>query len=243
MTEPAAQQKKEESQNPPSPAEPSFMTSFVSGGLAGVTGKSSIAPADRLKLIYVTSQEKFTYSGAFVKAQELIKNEGSIRALWRGNTISCARIFPYAAIVRHNLLKQFGTYDYLRRHRSSKTAFDNFLNGSMAGIVASLLVYPFEVLRTRMAMGGQFSKLSVSEMISGTIKHEGFWLGFYKGAVASVLGVVLYKGSGFMTFEFLKNHNKDRLKDFLLFLHFSSGALASVIGQFSTLFVTKLHTL
>ena len=94
-----------------------------------------------------------------------------------------------------------------------------------------MMVYPLELARTRMAMQGKMSQLSLSQIIKYTIQKEGGYTAFYKGGLASVLGVIVYKGVGFTMYETLKSLNSESLKKSLVFLHFSSGALAAFCGQ------------
>lgn len=72
--------------------------SFFSGGVAGVVAKTSIAPFERVKIIFMASSESFTYKKGFLKAFELYKQDGLL-SLWRGNTLTCGRIFIYSSIV------------------------------------------------------------------------------------------------------------------------------------------------
>jgi Mitochondrial carrier protein len=108
---------------------------------------------------------------------------------------------------------------------------DTFLSGAISGIISSLIVYPLELARTRMAMQGQMGKLSLTDIIKFTIQKEGGYSAFYKGGLASVLGVIVYKGVGFTMYEALKTKNSESLKKRLIFLHFSSGAMAAFCGQ------------
>jgi Mitochondrial carrier protein len=80
-------------------------------------------------------------------------------------------------------------------------------------------------------MQGQMGKLSLTDIIKFTIQKEGGYSAFYKGGLASVFGVIVYKGVGFTMYETLKTMNSESLKKSLLLLHFSSGALAAFCGQ------------
>ena len=82
-----------------------------------------------------------------------------------------------------------------------------------------------------MALQGKMSSLPLRDIIKQTILKEGGVVAFYKGGMTAMMGIVIYKGVGFTCFEFLKNHNKDKLLNSINFLHFSSGALAGFIGQ------------
>ena len=75
-----------------------YVESFINGGLAGVCGKTLVAPFDRIKYIFITSSRTFTYKTAWLEAKDIVTNTGVLR-LWRGNLFNILRAFPYAAIV------------------------------------------------------------------------------------------------------------------------------------------------
>lgn len=77
--------------------EVSFLKSFVSGGIAGVVAKSTVAPIERVKLIFQTSTDKFSYKKGVKVFFGILKNEGALK-LWRGNSVVAVRVFPYSAI-------------------------------------------------------------------------------------------------------------------------------------------------
>jgi hypothetical protein len=78
-----------------------IMQSFFSGGVAGVIAKTTVAPIERVKLIFVTSRTQFRYIDGVKKFYEIYSTEGFI-SLWRGNALACLRTFFYAAIVDSN---------------------------------------------------------------------------------------------------------------------------------------------
>lgn len=75
-----------------------ILQSFFSGGVAGVIAKTTVAPIERVKLIFITSKQEFRYLLGLKKFRELYQTEGFF-SLWRGNALSCLRTFFYAAIV------------------------------------------------------------------------------------------------------------------------------------------------
>lgn len=72
--------------------------SFISGGISGVLAKTTIAPLERIKIIYLISNESFRYMAAIQKTREVVKQEG-VLSLWRGNALQCFRVFFYSSIV------------------------------------------------------------------------------------------------------------------------------------------------
>ncbi len=79
----------------------------------------------------------------------------------------------------------------------------NFISGATAGVVSSLLIYPLELVRTRMALRGEMRKFGIMGIIKNTYKQEGL-LGLYKGSSIAVIGVLTYKGLGFTFYEEMK---------------------------------------
>lgn len=76
----------------------SRIDSFISGGIAGMVTKTIIAPFERVKLIYMASEQRFHYADAIKKLWHIGKTD-KIRGLWRGNSMNMIRVFPYTAIV------------------------------------------------------------------------------------------------------------------------------------------------
>lgn len=119
----------------------------------------------------------------------------------------------------------------------------HFMCGALSGVMAMISVYPMEVARTRMAMQGQLSHHTLTEIVKGTFQHEGKFAGLYKGGLASIMGTIVYKGAGFTLYELLKKTNTERFEKSLNFLHFSSAAVAAFFGQLGIHLLTKYHIL
>eukprot|EP01132_Coremiostelium_polycephalum_P005859 gene5859-7288_t len=105
------------------------LISFVSGGIAGVTAKSAVAPLERVKILYQIKSQLYSLDGIFSSLAKIVKNEG-IKGLWRGNTATIARVFPYASV-------QFLTFETLKSN-IVHTPLNLFCAGSTAGGMAVL---------------------------------------------------------------------------------------------------------
>lgn len=85
-----------------------------------------------------------------------------------------------------------------------------------------------ELMRTRMAIR-EMSKYTLKQICQKTYAKEGV-LGFYKGSRPALLGIVIYKGLGFSSYEFIYKFlshvhvNEARL-------NFVSGAAAGLFAQ------------
>ncbi|KAJ5143783.1 uncharacterized protein N7515_002570 [Penicillium bovifimosum] len=197
----------------------------LAGGIAGCAAKTIVAPLERVRILFQTSHATFiqytTHWTGPLKAAKHIKTTHGLPALFKGHTASLLRIFPYAAI-------NFLAYEQLREAiittTENETPSRRFLCGSIAGAISTLLTYPLELIRTRLAFETQ--------------KHSSSWLGItqkicsentaggrtglsnlYRGIAPTMLGILPYAGMSFLT--------HDQIKDWLL----SCGALAGIVAQ------------
>ncbi|XP_013141549.1 PREDICTED: mitochondrial coenzyme A transporter SLC25A42-like [Papilio polytes] len=74
-----------------------LVTSLAAGATAGAVAKTVIAPLDRAKIRFQTSDIPYSTRAAVQFLVSSARTEGVI-ALWRGNSATMARIVPYAAI-------------------------------------------------------------------------------------------------------------------------------------------------
>jgi Mitochondrial carrier protein len=132
---------------------------IVAGGTAGFTSRMATAPLD---LIRIRRQLTVTYPSESLWAswRKIVRTEGGIPALYRGNMAAIYLWIGYAAV-------QFSVYNSAKDMIRSlpllpwKTALDtsnsflvSFCAGAIAGICATLATYPFDVCRTTFSARG-----------------------------------------------------------------------------------------
>jgi len=91
---------------------PKEIRNLLAGGIAGMLAKSFVAPIDRIKILYQVTSAQFRLRDVPKVAYSIIEKEGTA-ALWKGNTATMIRVFPYSGI-------QFMVFDYCKVY---------FLNG------------------------------------------------------------------------------------------------------------------
>ncbi|KAM0788214.1 hypothetical protein ACM66B_001371 [Microbotryomycetes sp. NB124-2] len=128
------------------------LLSGLAGGIAGCVAKTSVAPLDRVKILFQTKSPDYaryagTWTGVF-KASKDIYAETGVRGLLQGHSATLMRIFPYAAI-------KFMAYDkfhiMIMPTPQSETSARRFTAGSLAGVTSALFTYPLELIRVRLA--------------------------------------------------------------------------------------------
>ncbi|KAI9327597.1 mitochondrial carrier domain-containing protein [Zopfochytrium polystomum] len=190
----------------------------VSGALAGVISRFVIAPLDVVKIRFqlqtsalspslrlmrkdsaAKTPQKYT---SILQSMALIVREEGIKGLWKGNWSAEYLYLTYGAV-------QFLTYhEILKRLKTNLKWQDDVSTlaaGGTAGALATLVTYPFDLLRTRFAMQGNEKIYSgLADAIRQIAAKEGP-SGFYRGIWPSVIQIVPYMGTMFESHKVFQN--------------------------------------
>ncbi|KAI1503914.1 mitochondrial carrier protein LEU5 [Biscogniauxia marginata] len=149
-----------------------IVRSGIAGGLAGCAAKTTVAPLDRVKILFQTSNPQFAkYQGSWVGVVTAIRDiyaSDGVMGLFRGHSATLLKIYPYAAI-------KFVAYEQYRAviigSRQQETWFRRFSTGALAGVTSVLFTYPLEVIRVRLAFETKHRSSSLTD-ICNKIYHE-----------------------------------------------------------------------
>ncbi|KAI8807109.1 mitochondrial carrier domain-containing protein [Cladochytrium replicatum] len=196
--------------------------SFVAGGIAGCAAKTAIAPLDRVKILFQTSNPHYEkYSGSvrgMLMAVRAIRTDYGISGLFQGHSATLLRIFPYAAI-------KFMAYEQYRvlimPKVSDETALRRMFAGSLAGVTSVFFSYPLELVRVRLAFEVRTSRsLGILSTVHSIYSEPNPFLptapsqtrnaikgvaNFYRGFLPSVYGIIPYAGVSFLTYDSFKS--------------------------------------
>ncbi|CAI6254492.1 unnamed protein product [Periconia digitata] len=175
---------------------------FVAGGLAGMISQFAVYPIDTLKF----RMQCETVSGGLhgnrliVATAKKMWKQGGMVAYYRGLPMGLFGIFPYAAL-------DLGTFEYLKRAIAERNArvrgcheqdaqpggFVTAAIGGFSGAFGASVVYPMNVLRTRLQSQGTVlhprTYNGIIDVTQQTIKGEGL-KGLFKGLTPNLLKVV-----------------------------------------------------
>ncbi|XP_045783223.1 mitochondrial coenzyme A transporter SLC25A42 [Maniola jurtina] len=176
------------------------VTSLLSGAAAGALAKTVIAPLDRTKINFQTSEIPYSARAAVRFIAHSARTEGFV-ALWRGNSATMARIIPYAAIqfTAHEQWKRVLGVDTPQTAQESPVRL--LVAGSLAGVTSQSATYPLDLARARMAVADYRSLRAVFTRV---LREEGP-VTLYRGFPATVLGVIPYAGVSFFTYDTLRH--------------------------------------
>ncbi|KAF2132485.1 mitochondrial carrier [Dothidotthia symphoricarpi CBS 119687] len=206
-----------------------IIRSGFAGGIAGCVAKTSVAPLDRVRILFQTSNPQFTkYTKSwvgFAQALRDIYGRDGMKGIFRGHSATLLKIYPYAAI-------NFVAHEQYRAliicSKSQETWIRRFSAGASAGVTSVFLLYPLDIIRVRLAFETKSRTSSLVEICrriyheqllsnsapvvsgstSGVIKDVALAatprtgvINFYRGFSMTILGMVPYAGMSFMTHD------------------------------------------
>ena len=157
-------------------------------------------PASAVAKAVAYTKQDLTMWGMTLK---VMREEGGIRALYRGLVTTAVGVAPYVGI-------NFAAYEFLRGvvtppGKSSVTR--KLACGALAGSISQTLTYPFDVLRRKMQVtgmkGGNIKYNGAFDALRGIIKTEGV-RGLYRGLWPNLLKVAPSIATSFFTYELVK---------------------------------------
>jgi solute carrier family 25 phosphate transporter 23/24/25/41 len=171
---------------------------LVAGAIAGAVSRTFTAPFDRLKTVMqvLGSRKQIRIKSGF----KYMLNEGGVTSLWRGNGMNVIKIAPEVAL-------KFAFYEELKlifnEGKREATVSERFFSGSAAGVMSQSLIYPLELLKTRMVLRKTGEYSSIFDCVCKIVKNEGI-RAFYKGYIPNILGIIPYAGTDLAVYETLK---------------------------------------
>lgn len=191
--------------------------SIICGGAAGLFSRFVMSPLDVLKIRLQLQTTKITgitkrHNAAqearigtvlFSTIRNILKNEG-ITAFWKGNVPAEFLYVFYGAA-------QFTSYKATNKFFNTELRNNNlpesvvvFLSGATAGLFATSITYPFDLLRTRFAADKIIERKGRGLVMIGEftriLRNEGP-RGFFVGLTPTLAGVLPYMGSFFLVYE------------------------------------------
>ncbi|GLJ40772.1 hypothetical protein SUGI_0843040 [Cryptomeria japonica] len=184
---------------------------FIAGAAAGAAAKTVTAPLDRIKLLMQTHGIRATQESAqkgigFIEAIRKIGNEEGLKGYWKGNLPQVIRVIPYSAV-------QLFAYEFYKKLFKGKdmelSVLGRLAAGACAGMTSTLVTYPLDVLRLRLAVDPACK--SMSQVAINMLQDEGFG-SFYRGLGPSLLGIAPYIAVNFCIFDLIKKSLPEELR-------------------------------
>ncbi|KAH8883811.1 mitochondrial carrier [Thozetella sp. PMI_491] len=177
------------------------VSKFVAGGIGGMTAQLCVYPIDTLKfrLQCETVEGGLKGNALLLQTAKNMWKDGGFRAAYRGLGLGLIGMFPYSAL-------DIGTFEFLKKSFTRTKAryygiheedaapgnVATAILGASSGAFGATVVYPLNVLRTRLQTQGTAmhppTYTGIWDVAQKTIQNEGA-RGLYKGLTPNILKV------------------------------------------------------
>lgn len=135
-----------------------FQIDFIISGFNAALIKTTLAPLDRLKIIFQTQdanvnlrKNKIKFKNILKSFRMIIKQEGVV-ALWRGNTTNLLR---YSLMQSLNFSLNYSLRDLFLENISPRKKQKHFskiviFTGGLSGGLSMIICFPLDFIRTRL---------------------------------------------------------------------------------------------
>lgn len=193
---------------------------FIRGMLSGAISRVAIEPLDVIK-IHMQLQESSASVRIIPTVRRIYSAEG-IGGFWKGNVFGISLYTVYSGV-------QFYLFHTLPIENA-------FALGAVSGLLATVVSYPLDVMRTRFCVRNRNSLSSYTGILDGIAKTatgEGI-RGFYRGIGTTLMQIVPAAGISLWTFEFARRRLFSHWKSKEL-TNLASGALAGTVSKAATM--------
>ncbi|XP_007555150.1 solute carrier family 25 member 43 [Poecilia latipinna] len=201
--------------------------SFLCAGFAGLFSKTVTSPLEVVKIKRQVGT--FHGKGGFLQTFIVIYQNEGLRGFWKGNMVSCLRLFPYTAV-------HLTTYKKIVHLHMDELGFISqwraILAGGLAGVAAALLTYPLEVAETRLIVQNcrQRTYIGAAHTISKIYRNEGL-PALYRGFSLTVLGAVPFSVGCYVVYMNLDKLWQEPSFRFTPLQNFINGCIAAGVAQ------------
>jgi len=142
--------------------------------------------------------------GMWAMTLKVMREEGGIRALYRGMIPTAVGVAPYVGI---NFAAYEGLRGFFTPPGKDHAAWRKLACGALAGSISQTLTFPMDILRRKMQVTGLasigYKYTSAWDAIRCIARDEGI-AGFYRGIWPNLLKVAPSIATSFYTYELVK---------------------------------------
>ncbi|KAG5465348.1 hypothetical protein CUR178_00050 [Leishmania enriettii] len=199
---------------------------FLCGGVAAATAKFFSLPFDRLKILYqVGMAENHSATKGAQLLYQVVKQSPN---MWISGHVTMLRVIPYGALT-YCFFDMFQLVAERLMYSHVATPCTNFAAGAAAASAGTAIVYPLDLLRTRVAVSAVPSFQSYFWLLRAMARRHGIGE-LWKGCYLSMMGVGVLGGIGFASYEYLK----ERFGCHTFGEYMAAGAMAGLSGSVIT---------
>ncbi|KAL2155400.1 hypothetical protein VTH82DRAFT_142 [Thermothelomyces myriococcoides] len=199
------------------PTQLGTVSKFIAGGIGGMAAQFCVYPIDTLKFRLQCETVKGGPQGTalLLRTAKNMWADGGLRAAYRGLGAGLLGMFPYSAIdigtfelLKKSYIKAVARYYRIHEDDAQLGNVATAVLGASSGALGATIVYPLNVLRTRLQTQGTAmhppTYTGIVDVAQRTVRNEGF-RGLYKGLTPNLLKVAPALSITWVCYENMKS--------------------------------------
>jgi hypothetical protein len=175
---------------------------MIAGFISSLFSRTICAPLDRLKMLYQVNYYNKVPPKIIVGLKQIYYKEG-FTGYFRGNFINIMKGSPETGIKLYLFEKIKWKFQcYYNREKFSNSFM--LFSGAASGAVATIIVFPLEVMKLRIGATDKKSCLGLIKTAKGIYREPGGIRNFYSGLEASIVSSIPNAGILLYSYEKLK---------------------------------------
>lgn len=175
---------------------------LISGTVSSLVSRTIVAPLDRLKMLY-----QVNYLGAdkppsmLDGLKQIYKSEG-YKGYFKGNGVNLIKGSPENGIKLYCF--ELSKWHLQNRYGENLSTQSLFLSGAFSGVIATIVIFPLEVLKLRIAASAPGTYNGIFDALRKIYREPRGLFNFYSGLEASICAVIPNAGLNLTVYEGLK---------------------------------------
>lgn len=172
----------------------------LAGGCGGIASRTVVAPLERITIMQQCAREA-AFGNVVNVFKQIWRTEGVV-GMYRGNLFSCLKVFPFGGLVTLTYATMNAAIADQVPHCNQH--MQHLAAGACAGMFATAVTYPLDVLRARAALGE--TGTSIREVARTLGQHQvGTLRSLYHGMGATMFAMTLFVGFQNTSYDALKH--------------------------------------
>lgn len=175
---------------------------LIAGILSSILSRTTTAPLDRLKMLYQVNYLGTTKPPSIRAGMRNIYQTEGLKGYFRGNFVNILKGSPENGIRLY--IFELTKWNLQKKYGEKLSTLNLFLSGALSGVISTVVIFPLEVLKLRIAASSQGTYSGILDAITKIYKEPRGIFNFYSGIEASICAVIPNAGLNLTVYEVLK---------------------------------------
>lgn len=175
---------------------------LISGICSSIISRTIVAPLDRLKMLYQVNYIGMKNPPSIIQGISEIYKKDGLKGYFKGNGINIIKSSPENGIKLYTF--ELTKWHLQNTYGENLSGFSLFFSGAISGVISTIIIFPLEVLKLRIATAPHNTYKGIYDAIIKIKSEPRGYYNFYSGIEANICAVIPNAGLNLSVYETLK---------------------------------------